>query len=110
MNRGAWHALGMVEYTAALAIQQRVAAERRACQRPDTLLLLAHPPTITLGRRAGDADVLWDAPRLARAGMAVRRVVRGGRATCPRRGRRAGSPAGRPRPAGPAVPRLVPQR
>jgi len=81
MNRGAWHALGVVEYTAALAIQQRVAAEREACLRPDTLLLLEHPPTITLGRRAGDADVLWDASRLGRAGIAVERVGRGGRAT-----------------------------
>jgi lipoate-protein ligase B len=81
MSRGRWHALGVVEYRAALEIQERIANERAEGRRSDTLLLLEHPPTITLGRRATDGDVLWDVQRLARSGIAVERVGRGGRAT-----------------------------
>jgi lipoate-protein ligase B len=81
MKGGIWHALGLVSYRSGLAIQDRVADERARGLRPDTLLLLEHPPTITLGRRATGADVLWDAERLARSGIAVERVTRGGAAT-----------------------------
>jgi len=81
MGRGTAHALGVVEYPTALTLQQRLADERAAELRGDTLLLLEHPPTITLGRRATDADVLWDAGRLERTGIALARVGRGGRAT-----------------------------
>jgi len=78
---GLWHTLGRVPYAAALALQDRVAAERERGLRPDTLLLLEHPPTITLGRRATAADVLWDEARLRQRGISVVRVGRGGRAT-----------------------------
>jgi lipoate-protein ligase B len=81
MNGGVWHALGSVPYRTGLAIQERIGAERSRGLRPDTLLLLEHPPTVTLGRRAGAEDVLWDPDRLARAGIAVERAGRGGRAT-----------------------------
>ena len=81
MSRGVWQALGVVPYPIGLEIQRRVAEERAGELRPDTLLLLEHPPTITLGRRAGEEHVLWDADRLARAGIAVERVGRGGGAT-----------------------------
>jgi lipoate-protein ligase B len=81
MYRGVWQALGVVPYPIGLRIQRRVADERAAGLRSDTLLLLEHPPTITLGKRADEEDVLWDADRLAREGIAVERVGRGGRAT-----------------------------
>ena len=81
MNGENWHALGVVEYRIALAAQERIAAERERGARGDTLLLLEHPPTITLGRRASAADVLWDPSRLESAGIGVERVGRGGRAT-----------------------------
>ena len=81
MNGAVWQALGLVAYPTGLAIQERIADERARGLRPDTLLLLEHPPTITLGRRAGAQDVLWDAECLARAGIAVERVRRGGCAT-----------------------------
>jgi len=81
MNRGVWQALGVVPYPISLGIQCRLAEERARGIRPDTLLLLEHPPTITLGRRGGQEDLLWDGERLARAGIAVERVGRGGRAT-----------------------------
>jgi lipoate-protein ligase B len=81
MRSSIWHALGLISYRRGLAIQNRVADERARDLRPDTLLLLEHPPTITLGHRATDADVLWDAERLGRSGIAVERVRRGGGAT-----------------------------
>ena len=81
MKSGIWHALEFVSYRSGLAIQDRVADECARGLRPDTLLLLEHPPTITLGRRASGADVLWDAERLGRSGIAVERVGRGGGAT-----------------------------
>ena len=81
MDGGVWQALGVVPYPIGLAIQRQLADERAAGLRSDTLLLLEHPPTITLGRRAGQEDVLWGVERLAGAGIVVERVGRGGRAT-----------------------------
>jgi len=43
--------LGVVEYGAALALQDRLRGEVQAGERPDTLLLLEHPPVYTRGRR-----------------------------------------------------------
>ena len=41
--------LGLVEYEAGLALQQQLVEDRRAGKIGDTLLLLEHPPVITLG-------------------------------------------------------------
>jgi lipoate-protein ligase B len=81
MKSGTWHALGLITYRSGLAIQDRIADERAGGLCPDTLLLLEHPPTITLGRRASGADVLWDAERLGQSGIAIERTSRGGGAT-----------------------------
>ena len=45
---------------------------------PDTLLLLEHPPTITLGRGSHEADLLTDEASLRARGIGVERVDRGG--------------------------------
>ncbi|MGH7822035.1 MAG: lipoyl protein ligase domain-containing protein, partial [Candidatus Binatia bacterium] len=76
-----WQYLGAMPYAAAMDLQRRLFAERAGERRPDTLLLLEHPPTITLGRRASDADVRWTAEALARSGTSLFRVGRGGAAT-----------------------------
>jgi lipoyl(octanoyl) transferase len=47
----------------------------------DTLVSVEHPPTVTLGRHAPEADVLADAEARHQAGIAVVRSDRGGRAT-----------------------------
>ena len=75
--------LGRVEYTAALTLQQRLVDERRAGAIGDTLLLLEHPPVITLGvrTRGRPAHVLASADELARAGVAVHETGRGGDVT-----------------------------
>jgi lipoyl(octanoyl) transferase len=73
--------LGLVPYGEAIELQRRVAAARSAGRAPDTLLLLQHPPTITLGVRADPAHVLLPAEELARRGVAVVQSDRGGDVT-----------------------------
>ncbi|MEE9383268.1 MAG: lipoyl(octanoyl) transferase LipB [Nannocystaceae bacterium] len=47
----------------------------------DTVLLVEHPPTITVGRRGRREDIRWDAGRLAARGIAVEEAPRGGELT-----------------------------
>lgn len=70
-----------VEYRAAWALQQRIAAERQRDAVGDTVLLLEHPPVYTLGRRATMEHVLLDAEQRATAGIDVVEVDRGGDVT-----------------------------
>ena len=70
-----------VPYRDALARQYDLAAQRQRGEVPDTLLLLEHPPTITLGRRTDEADLLTDEANLNARGIAVERVDRGGEIT-----------------------------
>jgi lipoyl(octanoyl) transferase len=72
---------GAVPYAEALGWQRQLVAARSAGAAPDTLLLLEHPPTITLGVRADPAHVLVPADELARRGVALVASDRGGDAT-----------------------------
>lgn len=72
---------GLVPYPEALRWQRQLAAARSAGAAPDTLLLLEHPPTITLGARANPAHVLVPADELARRGVALVASDRGGDVT-----------------------------
>jgi lipoyl(octanoyl) transferase len=49
--------LGLVPYGEAWELQRAVAAAVTAGEAPDTILLLEHPPTVTLGRRTGEGEV-----------------------------------------------------
>lgn len=50
--------LGVVPYQEALELQRALAVEVMAGTRPDTIVLLEHPPVVTLGRRAeGDKEL-----------------------------------------------------
>jgi lipoyl(octanoyl) transferase len=49
--------LGVVDYREAWDLQRAVAADVAAGTRPDTVLMLEHPPTITLGRRTEDGEL-----------------------------------------------------
>ena len=73
--------LGRVSYVEALAIQQRVIAARKAGVIADTLLLLEHPPVLTLGRNARRENVLATDELLARKGVEVHEINRGGDVT-----------------------------
>jgi lipoate-protein ligase B len=73
--------LGRVPYGEALALQERRVEARRRGEAGDALLLLEHPPVITLGRRGREENVLLPAAALAARGIEVHRVGRGGDAT-----------------------------
>jgi lipoyl(octanoyl) transferase len=70
--------LGLVAYDAAWQLQAELAAQRAAEAIPDTLLLLEHPHTYTLGRSARDGNLLLDDRQLRQRGIALHRVDRGG--------------------------------
>lgn len=72
---------GNVSYADALAQQYALVRSRQAGEIPDTLLLLEHPPTITLGRGSVEADLRVSEAELNRCGVALERVDRGGEIT-----------------------------
>jgi lipoyl(octanoyl) transferase len=71
---------GRVPYQSALGLQERLLAERRSGS-GDVLLLLEHPPVITLGRGARREHLLLDAEELARGGVELAEISRGGDVT-----------------------------
>jgi lipoyl(octanoyl) transferase len=73
--------LGRVPYAEALDIQQRVITARKQSLIGDTLLLLEHPPVITLGRNASRANILAGQELLAGRGVEIHEVNRGGDVT-----------------------------
>jgi len=73
--------LGLIDYRTAWDVQRRIARARSAGQIGDTLLLLEHPPTITLGSRASAEHLLVPAEHLSAEGVTVVQSDRGGGAT-----------------------------
>ena len=73
--------LGTLPYADAVALQDQLTQQRLDEQIPDTLLLLEHPPVITLGRRATLDDVFVSEQELAARGIQVQRATRGGLVT-----------------------------
>jgi lipoic acid synthetase len=73
--------LGRVDYEEACHLQKVVACARRSGTVGDTLLLVEHPPVITIGRGGGEEDILVPRPLLRQAGVGLCRTDRGGRAT-----------------------------
>lgn len=73
--------LGVVEYRAALALQEAVRARRQADELPDVLLLVEHPPVYTRGRRSRDGDLPFAPEWYAEQGIDVVPVRRGGQLT-----------------------------
>ncbi len=55
--RAVYAELGVVPYREAWDLQRAVAAAVAAGELPDTILLLEHPPTVTLGRRADEGEL-----------------------------------------------------
>ncbi len=49
--------LGVVPYEEAWDLQRSVAAAVAEGERPDTILLLEHPPTVTTGRRTEESEL-----------------------------------------------------
>jgi lipoyl(octanoyl) transferase len=73
--------LGRRDYRDVWKGQQELAAQRLAGAIPDTLLLLEHPPTLTLGRAADPAHVLVGPEKLTQEGVTLVESDRGGDVT-----------------------------
>jgi lipoate-protein ligase B len=74
-----WH--GCVQYSQALDLQLRVCDLKKRGFEKDVLLLLEHPPTITLGRNASPTNLLAKEEDLKSRGVGKWNVDRGGDVT-----------------------------
>jgi len=73
--------LGRVAYDEALKLQAEIADLRLQGRIENTLLLLEHPPVLTLGRNARRENVLASDEMLARRGVTLHEINRGGDVT-----------------------------
>ena len=73
--------LGLVPYGTALQLQRTLMELRKAGRVENTLLLLEHPPVITLGRNAQLSNVLAPPEFLAQTGVELFDIDRGGDVT-----------------------------
>jgi lipoyl(octanoyl) transferase len=75
--------LGVVDYADARAMQLALVQQRQAGNIPDVLLLLQHPPVITLGVKGdgGRSNILASETTLAELGVGVHEAGRGGDVT-----------------------------
>jgi len=70
--------LGLVDYETALTLQQSLVELRKQERIADTLLLLEHPPVITLGRNAKAQNLRASAAELGARGVQIFECDRGG--------------------------------
>jgi lipoyl(octanoyl) transferase len=74
--------LGLIEYRDALTRQQALVEERRAGRIEDVLLLVEHPPVVTIGvRKDGRSHIIAPPEELAARGIGVFESGRGGDVT-----------------------------
>ena len=73
--------LGRVDYGEALCIQEELVALLTAGRIGNVLLLLEHPPVLTLGRNANRSNILASDDLLARRGVTLHEINRGGDVT-----------------------------
>ena len=80
-NRVEVRRLGVMEYGAAYQLQKKHHQQRVAGEVEDTLLLLEHPPTITVGKAGSTENILVSPERLDQMGISLYFVDRGGDVT-----------------------------
>jgi lipoyl(octanoyl) transferase len=73
--------LGLISYTEAYALQQRLVAARKANSIDDVLLLCEHPHVITLGRNANRTNLLASEHVLRQKNVELQTTNRGGDVT-----------------------------
>lgn len=73
--------LGTADYGTALKLQETLVGLRKRGRIADTLLLLEHPPVITLGRNAKAANIVAGPEFLAERGVEIFEINRGGDVT-----------------------------
>ena len=73
---------GLVDYKKALRLQETVFQLKRDGKMPeDVVLLLEHPPTITIGKKGSLMEIVVDREKLKRKGISLYDVGRGGKVT-----------------------------
>jgi lipoate-protein ligase B len=72
---------GLADYREVLALQQELQEQRRAGRIGDTVLIVEHPAVITLGARQSANKLLVGPDELARCGIDLVEIRRGGGAT-----------------------------
>lgn len=87
-----WIDLGVIRYEPALQIQRKLHAQRVAGEIPDTLLLLEHPPVITLGKAFHPEHLRYAQAFYAQQGIELYTTDRGGDVTCHNPGQLVGYP------------------
>ena len=73
--------LGLVDYETGLTIQKETERAVKAGIQPDTLLLLEHPHTLTIGRRGDSSAILLDEDQLKLRNVTLFETNRGGKVT-----------------------------
>jgi lipoate-protein ligase B len=73
--------LGLVDYESALKIQKETELAIKNGTQPDTLLLLEHPHTLTIGRRGDSSSVLLNQEQLKSRNVTLFETNRGGKVT-----------------------------
>ena len=73
--------MGLVDYESALALQKRTEQAVKTGAQPNTLLLLEHPHTLTIGRRGDNSAILLDEEQLRRRHVTLFETNRGGKVT-----------------------------
>ena len=73
--------LGLVDYESALRIQKETELAVKSGIQPDTLLLLEHPHTLTIGRRGDNSSILLDREQLRARNVTLFETNRGGKVT-----------------------------
>lgn len=73
--------LGLVPYEDALELQQTLQKKRQLDLIDDTILLLQHPPVLTLGTRGKTENIFCTEEELCEAGITVFNINRGGDVT-----------------------------
>lgn len=73
--------LGRMDYGDALAVQLEMLKKRQAGEIGDTLIVVEHPPVLTLGKRSADGLILASEEVLSQHGISVYQTDRGGLVT-----------------------------
>ena len=73
--------LGTMDYLAAWDLQKSLVQQVHDDDQPNTLLIVEHPPTYTMGRLASRSHILLDEQRFSELGVPLYEVDRGGQLT-----------------------------
>ncbi len=73
--------LGKMDYAEALKIQEEILERRKNGEIGDTLLLVEHPPVLTVGKRGSYSNIIISSGEMEQNGVKVYEVNRGGDVT-----------------------------